>query len=73
MTTLAACNSWSIFQLDVKSAVLQGDLEEEVFVDQLHGFVKSGNENKVYILNKSLYVLKQDLRAWYIVVQSLIF
>lgn len=48
VTALAACNSWPIFQLDVKSAFLQGDLEEEVFVDQPPGNAKYDNEHKVY-------------------------
>lgn len=65
VTALAACNSWPIFQLDVKSAFLRGDLEEEVFVDQPPGYVKPGNEHKVYRLNKALYGLKQARRAWY--------
>ncbi|KAK1398462.1 hypothetical protein POM88_008325 [Heracleum sosnowskyi] len=61
----SSCNSWPIFQLDVKSAFLQGDLEEEVFVDQPPGYVKSGSEHKVYRLKKALYGLKQAPRAWY--------
>ncbi|KAJ9560092.1 hypothetical protein OSB04_005252 [Centaurea solstitialis] len=62
---MAAQNSWPIFQLDVKSAFLQGDLKEEVFVDQPPGYVKIGNEHKVYKLKKALYGLKQAPRAWY--------
>ncbi|GMI66347.1 hypothetical protein HRI_000304000 [Hibiscus trionum] len=63
--SLAAQNSWPIFQLDVKSAFLHGDLKEQVFVDQLPGYVKLENENKVYRLKKALYGLKQAPRAWY--------
>lgn len=59
-------NSWPIFQLDVKSAFLHGDLREEVFIDQPPGYVKLGNEHKVYKLKKALYGLKQAPRAWYI-------
>ncbi|CAL5333116.1 unnamed protein product [Camellia sinensis] len=62
---LTAQNSWPIFQLDVKSAFLHGDLKEEVFIDQPPGFVKLGNEHKVYRLKKALYGLKQAPRAWY--------
>ena len=62
---LAAQNSWPIFQLDVKSAFLHGYLEEQVFIDQPPGYVKIGNEHKVYRLKKALYGLKQAPRAWY--------
>ena len=62
---MAAQNSWPIFQLDVKSAFLHGDLKEEVFIDQPPGYVKLGNEHKVYKLKKALYGLKQAPRAWY--------
>ena len=62
---LAAQHSWPIFQLDVKSAFLHGDLQEQVFIDQPPGYVKLGSENKVYKLKKALYGLKQAPRAWY--------
>ena len=45
---LAAQNSWPIFQLDVKSAFLHGDLKEQVFVEQPPGYNKVGDEFKVY-------------------------
>jgi transposase InsO family protein len=62
---LAAQNSWPFFQLDVKSTFLHGDLKEEAFIDQPPGYVKFGNEHKVYKLKKALYGLKQAPRAWY--------
>ena len=62
---LAAQNSWPIFKLDVKSAFLHGDLQEDVFIDQPPGYVKLGSEHKVYKLKKTLYGLKQAPRAWY--------
>jgi hypothetical protein len=67
---LAAQNSWSVFQLDVKSAFLHGDLSEEVFVQQPLGYEKKGEEGKVYKLRKALYVLKQAPRAWYSKIES---
>ncbi|KAL0360219.1 UNVERIFIED_CONTAM: Retrovirus-related Pol polyprotein from transposon TNT 1-94 [Sesamum radiatum] len=65
VVALAAQNSWPIFQLDVKSAFLHGYLDEQVFVEQPPGYIKTGNEHKVYRLNKALYGLKQAPRAWY--------
>ena len=65
LIALAAQTSWKIFQLDVKSASLNGLLEEAIYVEQFEGFQVSGNENKVYKLHKALYGLKQAPRAWY--------
>ena len=64
LISLAAHNGWSIYQMDVKSAFLNGVLEEEVFVEQPLGFVKRGMEGKVLKLRKALYGLKQAPRAW---------
>jgi len=62
---VVAQNGWKIFQLDVKSAFLNGELQEEIYVEQLEGFMKQGEEGKVYLLKKALYGLKQAPRAWY--------
>ncbi|CAL8994678.1 unnamed protein product, partial [Prunus brigantina] len=56
---------WSLYQLDVKSAFLNGILKEEVYVEQPQGYVQESKETKVYRLNKALYGLKQAPRAWY--------
>ena len=55
LVALAAQNSWPIFQLHVKSSCLHGYLEELVFIEQPPGYIKVGNENKVYKLKKALY------------------
>nr|GEW93295.1 hypothetical protein [Tanacetum cinerariifolium] len=54
-----------IYQIDVKTAFLNGNLREEVYVSQPDGFVDPDNPNHVYKLRKSLYGLKQSPRAWY--------
>lgn len=54
-----------MFQLDVKSAFLHGELAEEVFVEQSTGFEVEKEANKIYKLNEALYRLKQAHRAWY--------
>jgi hypothetical protein len=63
--SLAAQKGWNVYQLDVKSAFLHGELNEQVFVDQPQGYVKKGDELKVYKLKRALYGLKQAPRAWY--------
>ncbi|KAM1053550.1 hypothetical protein ACFX2I_000976 [Malus domestica] len=68
--SLAAQKNWGIYQLDVKSAFLHGEIEEEVFVDQPPGYEQKGHESKVYRLKKALYGLKQTPRAWYSRIES---
>ncbi|CAL5340699.1 unnamed protein product [Camellia sinensis] len=65
LLAIAAQKCWKIYQLDVKSAFLNGFLQEEIYVEQLEGFVMQGHEDKVYLLKKMLYGLKQAPRAWY--------
>lgn len=65
LLALSAKNGWEAHHLDVKSAFLNGELLEEVYVTQPEGFVKKGKENKVYRLLKALYGLRQAPRAWY--------
>ncbi|KAK4389653.1 Retrovirus-related Pol polyprotein from transposon TNT 1-94 [Sesamum angolense] len=51
--------------MDVKTAFLYGELEEEIYMDQSEGFVAHGNERKVCKLVKSLYGLKQAPKQWH--------
>ncbi|GJS32591.1 retrovirus-related pol polyprotein from transposon TNT 1-94 [Tanacetum coccineum] len=60
-----AHKNMKIYQMDVKTTFLNGELREEVYVSQLEGFVDQDNPNHVYRLKKALYGLKQAPRAWY--------
>ncbi|KAH9669730.1 hypothetical protein KPL70_021911 [Citrus sinensis] len=62
--SLAAQNKRRIFQMDVKSAFLNGFLEEEVYIEQSLGYLVKGHEDKVLRLKKALYGLKQAPRVW---------
>ncbi|GJX49942.1 retrovirus-related pol polyprotein from transposon TNT 1-94 [Tanacetum coccineum] len=59
-----------IYQMDVKTVFLNGNLREEVYVSQSNGFMDLDNLNHVYKLKKALYGLKQALRAWYDMLSS---
>nr|GEV55917.1 copia protein [Tanacetum cinerariifolium] len=59
-----------VYQMDVKTAFLNGIIHKEVYVSQPDGFVDGENPNHVYKLNKSLYGLKQAPRAWYDLLSS---
>nr|GFC31374.1 retrovirus-related Pol polyprotein from transposon TNT 1-94 [Tanacetum cinerariifolium] len=61
----AAHKSFSVFQMDVKTAFLHGSLKEDVYVCQPEGFIDADHPSHVYKLKKNLYGLKQAPRAWY--------
>ena len=63
--SITASMDLEVEQLDVKITFLHGDLEEEIYMQQLEGFVKKGKANLVYRLKKSLYRLKQAPWQWY--------
>ncbi|RVW42861.1 Retrovirus-related Pol polyprotein from transposon TNT 1-94 [Vitis vinifera] len=62
---MVAVENLHLEQLDVKTAFLHGDLEEDLYMIQLEGFIVQGQENLVCKLRKSLYGLKQAPRQWY--------
>nr|GEV79007.1 hypothetical protein [Tanacetum cinerariifolium] len=66
----AAHKNMVIYQMDVKTLFLNGNLREEVYVSQPDGFVDQDNLNHVYKLKKALYGLKQAPRAWYDMLSS---
>ncbi|GJR55297.1 retrovirus-related pol polyprotein from transposon TNT 1-94 [Tanacetum coccineum] len=66
----AAHMNMVVYQMDVKTAFLNGNLREEVYVSQPDGFVDPDKPNYVYKLKKALYGLKQALRAWYDMLSS---
>ena len=70
--SLVAHYNLELHQIDVKTVFLNGDLEEEVYMDQPEGFVTTGNEKLVCKLNKSIYGLKQASRQWYLKFNNII-
>ena len=65
LLSLAANLDWPLHQLDVKNAFLNGDLEEEVYMEVPPGLESYSKTSKVCRLKKSLYGLKQSPRAWF--------
>lgn len=63
---LVAHYDLELHQMDVKTTFLNGNLEEEVYVDQLQGFIITEKENLVCILKRSIYGMKQASRQWYL-------
>nr|GEY12842.1 retrovirus-related Pol polyprotein from transposon TNT 1-94 [Tanacetum cinerariifolium] len=61
----AAHKSFTVFQMDVKTAFLHGSLKEDVYVCYPEGFIDADHPSHVYKLKKALYGLKQAPRAWY--------
>nr|GEY48742.1 reverse transcriptase domain-containing protein [Tanacetum cinerariifolium] len=61
----ATHKSFTVFQMDMKTAFLHGSLKEDVYVCQPRGFIDADHPSHVYKLKKVLYGLKQAPRAWY--------
>ena len=56
---------WKLHQMDVKTTILNGVIEEEVYIEKPQGFEVEDRKSHVCRLNKALYILKQDTRDWY--------
>ena len=65
LLSLVVNSNWPLHQLDVKNAFLNRDLEEEVYMISPPGFEERCGNERVCILKKSLYGLKQSPRAWF--------
>jgi hypothetical protein len=61
----ATHRGFKLYQMDIKSAFLNGSIKEEVYVEQPPNFKDEEYPNHVYKLHKALYELKQAPRAWY--------
>ena len=61
---IAAFFDYEIWQMDVKTAFLNGHIEEELYMVQPKGFVDPKNVDKVCKLQRSIYGLKQASRSW---------
>ena len=62
--SIAATLDYEIWQMDVKTAFLNGNLDERIYMAQPDGFIEKSNEGKVCELHKSIYGLKQASRSW---------
>ena len=65
LLSLATTYDWEVHQIDIKSAYLNGNLEEEIYMEQPKGFEVPGKETKVCWLRKAIYRLKQAGRQWH--------
>jgi hypothetical protein len=61
--SILVAKRWEVHHMDVKNAFLHGDLSEEIYMEQTQGFMQ--DSSLVCQLKKSIYGLKQALRAWY--------
>ena len=67
LLSITAHMDYEIWQMDVKTAFLNGSLEETIYIVQPEGFIAKGQEKKVCKLQKSIYELKQASRSWNII------
>ena len=65
LIALASIYKLKIHQLDVKTAFINGELDEEIYIEQPKGFIMQGQEHKACKLIKSLYGLKKAPKQWH--------
>ena len=65
LLSLAATFDLEVEKMDVKTTFLHGDLNEEIYMKQLEGFIVKGKKELICKLKKSLYGLKESPRMWY--------
>ena len=65
LISVAVNKDWLMYQLNIKNTFLDGDLIEEVYMEQPPGFVAQGETHLVCKLQKAIYGLKQSPRAWF--------
>jgi hypothetical protein len=68
LLSLAAHEDQEIHQMDVETAYLNGEIEEEIYIKQPSGFVQKGNEHRVCRLQKAIYGLRQSGRSWWVTI-----
>jgi len=64
-STLSSIYNLYVHQMDVKTTLFNGELDEKMYIEQLEGFVLPGNEYKICKLIKYLYGLKQTPKQWH--------
>ena len=64
LLAVAASLDYEIWQMDVKTAFLNGSLEEDIYMQQLEGFIARGKEHMECKFQRSIYGLKQASRTW---------
>lgn len=64
LLSIATFYDYEIWQMDVKTAFLNGNLEKSIYMSQPEGFIEQDQEQKVCKLKKSIYGLKQASRSW---------
>lgn len=64
LLTIAAYHDYDIWQIDVKTTFLNGELSKDIYMDQPEGYIIPGKEYMVCKLNQSIYNLQQASRTW---------